>query len=151
MASKHTFNPPRINAADSGMQNPPTSCKDPQTYPMFSITQCHKNMPKPPCVGTSPTDPTELPTSLPPTTQPAFSTIPASSNTTYPHTRMTMTMTTTMAFVEQTQHLKILYDWQEFPRPPEMIPTSSKKTCPSPHAMHPMTMMKTTMTMAAVK
>jgi len=43
--------------------------------------------------------------------------------------------------VEQMQHLKLPYDWQEFPRPPEILPTSSNQT--SPNVTHPMTTMTT--------
>jgi len=56
-------------------------------------------------------------------------------------------MMTTMA-VKWTNHLKLPYDWQEFPRPPEMLPTSSKKT--SLHAMHPTTTMMMMMMMMMV-
>jgi len=52
--------------------------------------------------------------------------------------------TTTTTDVKRNHRSKSPYDWQEFPRPPEMALTSSNKT--SLHATHPTMMMMTTTT-----
>jgi len=148
MTPKYAPNKTMPTAADSGMQNPLTPRDQQQHSPIFS-TQQNNNMPKQPCVDLSPTN-IELPPTPPHknqlTTQQDPNIGTTSNNTTPQHAPHTTKTTTTMtaAAVERTQHLKPTHDWQEFPRPPEIIPTWSNK--PSPHATHPTTTMPTTMT-----
>jgi len=139
---KHAPNPLTISAAASSQWNSPTLLIPSLTYPMISSNYRCNNMSKLPFLGVPPMDIIKSLTSLPHQTQ--FTT----QNMTSLHEMHKMTMTT-MA-VKQTHHLKLPYDWQDNPRPPEMIPTSSNNT--SLHTMHPTTMMMTmTMTTMAVK
>jgi len=133
----------KITAVARGTQNSTTPLDSP-TDPTVSFNHRRNNMTQPPFMDVSPTDVIKLSTSLPHQTR---STTPTLRNKTSSHEPpKTTTTTTTTTAAERTQHLKLPYDGQEFPRPPEIIPSSSKTSL---NVTHPTTTTMMTMTTTA--